>query len=62
MYEKVKKQVVTTQCLSHHIFLEIYIFRSLVVWPVNTIKPFIRAYMQDLETYIHNYRGCGMAS
>ena len=30
MSEKVKKQVVSTQCLAHHIFLEICIPKSLV--------------------------------
>ena len=30
MSEKAKKQVVSTQCLAHHIFLEIYIPKSLV--------------------------------
>ena len=38
MSEKVKKQVVSAldQCLAHHIFLEICIPKSLVVWPVKT--------------------------
>ena len=38
MSEKVKKQAVSThdQCLAHHIFLGIYIPKSLVGWPVGT--------------------------
>ena len=38
MSEKMKKHVVSThdQCLAHHIFLEICIPKSFVVWPVQT--------------------------
>ena len=36
MSKKVKKQVVATQYLTHHIFLEICIPKSLAVWPVST--------------------------
>ena len=40
MSKNAKKQVVSThdQCLAHHIFLEICIPKSLVVWPVSTVN------------------------
>ena len=36
MSKKVKKHVLSTQCLAHHIFLEICTPKSLVVWPLST--------------------------
>ena len=36
MFRKAKKQVVSTQCLTHLISLEICIPKSLVVWSITT--------------------------
>ena len=64
MSDKAKKQVVSThdQCLAHHIFLEICLPKSLVVWLVTTANHLATACMQDLEAYIHIRRACGMVS
>ena len=49
MSEKVKKQVVSAQCLTHFISLEMCTPNFLVVWPVSTAEPCITACTQDIE-------------
>ena len=54
MSQKTKKQVVSTQCLAHHIFLEICIFKFVCI-PCSLAhkhcKPFIIEWMQNFEAY-----------
>ena len=58
MSKKTKKQVVLTQCLAHHIFLKICIPKFVCI-PCSLThkhcKPFITAWMQDFEAYIHTH-------